>query len=115
MSGFSVRAFNPTGPTVDISGATVAPSGLQVKSVGAGPAEQYRVFNSGSVTVHVAFGVDAATAQTNAAIPTAGVPKNSIPIPALGVEVISALEDCFWSAITGSSTAEVYITPGKGL
>lgn len=111
------RAFNPIGKTVVVAGATTAPSGVQVLSLGAPAAEQYRIYNSGAVLAHVAFGVDASTAQTNAVIPTGSGSnsKSSFPIPAGAIEVVSALPNCYWSAITPSSTADVFVTPGSGL
>lgn len=113
----SFRAFNPTGPTVKVAGATTAPSGVQVPSTGGMKAEQYRVYNSGSVTAYIAFGADASSAQSNAVIPTGSGSnaKNSYPLAAGATEVFSALTDCYWSAITSSSTADVFVTPGLGL
>src|SRR6266705_6312442 len=113
----TIRAFNPTGKTVAVAGATTAPAGVQVLSAGAPAAHQYRVHNAGAVTAFVSFDIDATTAQTDAVIPT-GSGANSklaIPLPSGAVEVLTALPDCYWSAITASSTATVYITPGEGL
>lgn len=111
------RPFNPTGPTVLVAGATSAPSGVQVPSVGAGPAQQYRIHNGGAVTAFVAFGISAAAAQADAVIPTGSGAnsKNAIPVPAGAIEILSLSPNCFVSAITGSSTASVYVTPGEGL
>lgn len=113
----SFRAFNPTGPTVLVVGATSAPTGLQASSSGAPAAEQYRVYNAGTVVAYIAFGVDAATAQSNAVVPTGGgaSAKNSYPLASGATEVFSAPLNIFWSAITSSSTANIFITPGKGL
>lgn len=108
------RPFNPSGPTINVDAATSAPAGLQASGV---RAEQYRIQNNGTVTAFVAFGDDASEAQSNAVIPTGGGnnAKNSFPLPAGAIEVISGPIDCYWSAITASGTAEIYITPGKGI
>lgn len=108
------RPFNMTGPTVLVAGAGTAPTGVQALAVGATPAENYRIQNNGTVTAFVAFGKDASTAQTNAVIPTAGNSKNSFPVPPGAIEVVSANVDCYWSAITATGTASVYVTPGMG-
>lgn len=113
----SFRAFNATGPTILVVGATSAPTGLQAASSGAPPAHEYRVHNAGTVTAFISFGTSAGTAQTNAVVPTgAGASaKNSYPLPAGFVEVFTAPPDCYWSAITGSGTANIFVTPGDGL
>ena len=114
--GFHNRAFDSTGPTVAISVTTSASTGLQVPSVAAMPAEQYRVHNAGTTTVFVSFGTTALEASGNAVIPTGSGSnaKRSLPVPAGMVEVISAPRDCYFSTIIGTGTATVYVTPGKG-
>lgn len=111
------RTFDMTGPTVKVAGASTAPSGVQVLSVGAPKAEQYRIHNAGTVTAFIAYGISAGTAQSNAVIPTGSgaSSKSSFPLPAGWVEVITAPLDCYWSAITAAGTADIYITPGMGL
>lgn len=107
------RPFNPTGKTVLVAGDTTAPAGVRALSIGAPPAEQYRLQNNGTVTVFVAFGDTANAAQINAVIPT-GTSRNSFPLPAGAIEIISGPTDCYWSGITASSTASVFVTPGIG-
>jgi hypothetical protein len=111
----SSKPFNPCGATIAVAGATSAPSGVQATNTV--NATAHRIVNSGSVLVHVAFGEDASTAQTNAVIPTGGGSnaKNSYAIPAGAMEVITAPANSYWSAITASSTATVYVTPGRGV
>lgn len=113
----SFRAFNPYGPTILVAAATSAPTGLQAASSGAPQSEQYRVYNAGSTTVFIAFGVDASSAQSNAVIPTGASSnaKNSYPIAPGIPEIFTAPKNCFWSAIMASGTASIYITPGMGL
>lgn len=113
--------FNPTGNTVNVDAATTASTGLLVGTATstrlAGQSGQYLIHNAGSVTAWLAFGTDAATAEAAAVIPTGGgaSAKAAIPAPPGSLFVITAPPGSFWSGITASSTAEVYITPGKGV
>lgn len=109
-------AWNPCGKTINIDAAAAAPVGLVSVQL-ANDAVQYRVMNDGLVTAFVAFGSTGAIAQTNAAIPTdaSAAAYFSIPVPAGAIEVITAPPNSFWSAITASSTAAIYITPGRGV
>ena len=113
---YGTRAFNPTGPTVLVSGS-ISPVALQVLSVGAPPANNYRIHNAGTDTVYIAFGVDASTAAANAVIPTGSGAnaKNSYPLPTGAVEVFTALQNCYWAARIAAGTASVFVTPGAGL
>ena len=116
MSGKYVP-FEPTGPTIKVAGDTTSPSGITTTSRGGSINMQYRIHNNGLVTAYYAFGVDAGTAQTNAAIPTGSGAnaKDSYPIGAGALEVLTAPRGTFWSAITASSTADVFVTPGGGI
>lgn len=111
------RTFDATGPTVLVAGASTAPSGVQALSSGASPAEQYRIHNAGTVTAFIAYGTSAGTAQSNCVIPTGSGAnsKRSMPLPSGATEVFTAPLDCYWSAITASGTASIYVTPGMGL
>lgn len=112
------QRFNPSGPTVLIGAIVTASTGVQIASVGTQPAEQYRIYNDGAatVTVFVGFGVTPQEAQANAAPPTGvGVnAKRCLVVPAQTAVIVSASLDAYWSAVTASSTAAVYITPGHG-
>lgn len=114
------RAFNPGGKTIAVAGATTAPTGGQAiafNATASSHTNQYRIHNAGTVTAFIASGVDASTAQTNSVIPTGtgASSKDSYPIVAGGVEVWSFPPNTFFSAITASGTATIYITPGSGL
>jgi hypothetical protein len=103
------KAFSPTGPTVTVTAATSAPSGVQVPEVGTNAGYQFRIHNGGSVIAYLGVGSTAGAAQSAALV------ASGIPIPAGVVEVLSFPVGSYFSAITGSSTAAVYLTPGKGL
>lgn len=113
----SQRAFNPSGKTVVLAGATTSPAGIQAPSSGTLSTNQFRFYNAGAVLVHIAAGVDADTAQTNAAIPTGSGAnsKLSFPLHPGAEKVMTFPKDSYFSAITPSSTASVYVTPGEGL
>jgi hypothetical protein len=98
----NVPAFAPGAPTVNIAAATtsanvqVTPTGLYARNV--------RVYNSGTVTVFIAFGND----NTVVATTTAGLPI------AAGEVTILSCPHSWVAAITGSSTSTIYFTVGEG-
>lgn len=108
------KAFSPTGKTVRVTAAVSPPLGVQAPETGTNQGYQFRLHNAGTTIAFLAFGATAAEAQANAVIPT-GTPQNSIPLPPGIVEVLSFPIGSFFSAVIGSATAEIYITPGKGL
>lgn len=109
------KAFSPTGKTVLVAGATSAPLGVQCLEEGTNGGYQFRLYNAGPSTAFLAVGTTAAEAQTNAMVPTAGNDKNVVALPSGVVEVLSFPLRSYFSAITASSTASVYIVVGKGL
>ena len=113
MSDF--RAFNPTGPTILVPSDAAAPAGVQALSPD-GDTNQYRIYNASAAVVHVAHGIDAATAQARAVIPTGGGAnaKHSYPVGAGQAVILSAPKAAFWSSISAAA-ASVFITPGRGL
>ena len=91
-------AFAPEGVTVSIA-ATVTTARAQVQASGASP--HMRVYNSGTVPVFVACGDVTILAVTTTSMPVAGG----------GVEVIACGQQ-YLAAVT-STTATVYVTPGR--
>jgi hypothetical protein len=109
--------FFPTGKTVAFTASTTAPSGVVAPSSNALAVElQYRIHNSGTATVFIAFGATAALAQARAVIPTGtgSNSKDSYPLVAGAVEVFSAPANSCWSGIIATGTASIYVTPGAG-
>lgn len=112
------RPFNPCGPTIKVAADSTAPAGVQASLSGARDKRQFRVHNAGAKTAWYAFGTSGADAQAKAVIPTGGGAgaKDSYPLPAGAIEVISAPEGSFWSGITATAgSADLYITPGEGV
>jgi hypothetical protein len=109
------KAFSPTGKTFVVAGATTAPLGIQPTESGTNGGYQYRIHNAGTVTAYLAFDSTAAGAQTKAVIPAAGVPQDAIALPAGIVEVLSFPIGSYFSAITASGTANIFLVIGKGI
>jgi hypothetical protein len=104
--------FTPTGNTVTFTGViTTPPTPVQANSYSLG-SNQYRILNSGTVTVFLGVGNTAAGATANATVVT----NNAAAIPLLAGtdEILSFLPNAYFTGITGSSSAVVYITPGSG-
>ena len=103
--------FTPTGNTVTFTAANVAPSTVQALSTTIG-GNQYRILNAGQVTVFLGVGTTSAQANASATVVTASA--NCIPLLAGTDEIITFAPNAYFTGITSSSTAVVYITPGDG-
>lgn len=127
MFQFDKRAFNPGGPTTLIAYTSTAGSGVQVLADGvnvnaAGTSDesgqQVRVHNAGTGIAYLAFGPDAATAQSRCVIPTGSGSnaKYTYPLPSGIVEIYTIPRNCYFSVIApASGSGNVFITPGTGL
>lgn len=108
-------ALIPTGNTVVVSAAAVAPLGIQAPVFdGQLVFGQMRIVNASTNTVHLGVGATAAEAQTNAVAATAGVPAKGIPIVAGAVEILRFSTGVYFSGLAAAAST-VYITPGEGL
>lgn len=105
-----MTAFVILGNTIAITAATSAPTGVQITG-----ALQYRVVNNGTITAYLGIGKTDAQAQTAAVIPVSGTPATGIPLVPGAVEIISANDGAFFSAITASGSTTIFITPGDGV
>ena len=103
--------FTPSGNTVVFTAATTAPTPVQCVSTTLG-GNQYRILNAGSVTAFLGVSNTAAGATANAAVVTSS--GAAIPVLAGTDEIITFLPNAYFTGVTGSSTAVVYITPGDG-
>lgn len=108
-----INAFSPTGLTVSFTAATTAPTSAQAVSSAptTRPARQYRVVNTGAVTVLLGVGASDAAAKTAAASIAAG----AVPILPGAVEILGFPAGSFFSGVTSTSTSVVYVTPGEGI
>jgi hypothetical protein len=115
MATNSQIAFNPQGLTVAITAASSAPTGVQALVYGsAQPRGQFRVINSGNVTVHLGVGATAASSAANAVAAASGSPAAGIPLVPGAVEILRFTSEAYFSAKASENTT-LYITPGTGL
>lgn len=105
------QAFTPTGNTVIFTANTTAPTPVQAVSNTLG-GNQYRILNSGTVTVFMGIGSTSALATANAVVIVST--GQAIPILAGTDEILTFTPNAYFTGITSSSTAVVYITPGDG-
>ena len=107
-----IQAFTKTGNTVTFTAATSAPTAVQCVSTTLG-GNQYRIINSGTVTVFLGYGTSASDASNNAVVvTTSGL---SFPLLAGTDEILTFVPNAYFTGITSSGTASVYITPGDGM
>jgi hypothetical protein len=106
------QAFTKLGNTVAFVAATTAPTPVQAVSTTLG-GNQYRIINAGLVTVFLGYGSDAATANNNAAVVTASGP--SIPLLPGTDEILTFVPNAYFTGITATGSANVYVTAGDGL
>jgi hypothetical protein len=107
----STQAFTPTGNTVMFTANTTAPTPVQAVSTTLG-GNQYRILNSGTVTVFMGVGSIAALSTSNATVITST--SATIPLLAGTDEILTFSPNSYFTGITAASTAVVYLTPGDG-
>lgn len=126
----SMQPFTPQGPTILVTANTTAPSGVQCLASGTLPSVSYRVANpeanetvwySMVTPINPNTGQPDANAANNAkalaVIPTGGntSAKLAIPLPAGGVEVVRGPQGAYFSGVTRTAAANLYVTPGDGM
>lgn len=108
----STNAFTKLGNTVVFNASTSAPTAVQAVSTTLG-GNQYRIINAGSVTVFLGYGTSASDAANNTAVVTSS--GASFPLLAGTDEILTFVPNAYFTGITSSGTAQVYITPGDGM
>ena len=88
--------FAPCGNTVVISATTTASTPVQVPSSTLG-GNQYRIINSGSVTVILGYGQTSALASSGAVVPTT-TQANCLPLLPGTDEIITFVPNAYFSA-----------------
>jgi hypothetical protein len=107
-----INAFTRTGNTVAFTANVAAPTPVQCISSTLG-GNQYRIINSGTVTVFLGYGTASSDASNNATVvTTTGL---ALPLLPNTDEILSFVPNAYFTAITASGTAQIYITPGDGL
>lgn len=108
-----MAAFEVGGKTGTFTAATSAPTAVQVSSNNAEQSPQYLITNTGTVDVWLGWGQTAAQAAAAAVIPTSTQTFGCWVLARTQV-VLSGPPGFFFTGITSSSTAVVYVTPGQG-
>ena len=108
----STQAFTKTGNTVVFTAATTAPSPVQAVSSTLG-GSNYRIINSGSVTVFLGYGTTASDATNNSPVIT--TTGTAIPLLPGTDEILTFVPNAYFTGTTASGTAIIYISPGDGL
>ena len=106
------QAFTKLGNTVAFTANTAAPTPVQAVSTTLG-GNQYRIINAGTVTVFLGYGSSASDASNNAAVVTTTGP--SLPLLPGTDEILTFVPNAYFTGITSSGSAQVYISPGDGL
>ena len=106
------QAFTKLGNTVAFTANVAAPTPVQAVSTTLG-GNQYRIINAGSVTVFLGYGATASDASNNAAVVTTTGP--SLPLLPGTDEILTFVPNAYFTGVTSSGTAQVYITAGDGL
>ena len=103
--------FTPSGNTVVFAAATTAPTPVQCVSTTLG-GNQYRVINAGTVIAFLGVGNSAANATSNAVV--VSTTASSIPLLPGTDEILTFPPNAYFTGITVSSSANIYITCGDG-
>ena len=105
-------AFAPLGPTVSFLAATPTPptAAQATTNTGETPTGSYRVVNSGAVTVFLGVGTSSALAIT-----AASTLATSIPLLPGAVEILRFAPNLYFTGLSASGTATVYVTQGGGI
>lgn len=107
-----INAFTKTGNTVTFLADTTAPTPVQCLSTTLG-GNQYRVINNGTVTVFLGYGASASDATNNAVQVTTS--QASFPLLPSTDEILTFIPNAYFTGVTASGNATIYITPGDGL
>lgn len=107
-----INAFAKMGNTVTFLAASTAPAAVQASSTTLG-GNQYRIINTGTVTVFLGYGATASDATNNAVVVTSS--QNSLPILPNTDEILTFVPNAYFTGVTSSGTANIYITAGDGL
>lgn len=109
----STNAFKVVGATQRIIANTSPPDATKCSGCSTIAATSYRVANpEANETIFYTCADNGVTAKAQANL-SAALPW--IPLPAGAVEVISGPSNAYFSAVTRSAAANLYITPGDGM
>lgn len=107
-----VQAFTQFGNTVAFTASSSAPTPVQAVSRTLG-GNQYRIINNGTATVFLGYGATASDASNNASVVSTTGP--SLPLLPGTDEILTFVPNAYFTGVTVSGNAAVYITPGDGM
>ena len=107
-----LNAFTKTGNTIAFTANVAAPTAVQCLSTTLG-GNQYRIINAGTVTVFLGYGTSASDASNNAVVVSSS--GSSFPLLAGTDEILTFVPNSYFTGVTSSGTATVYVTPGDGM
>ena len=108
-----IMAFTPMGNTVTFTAASSAPTPVQVTSNIIGATQYKIVIPAGSSTVFIGYGPTAAAATAGAtAVTSTG---NAFVMLAGTDQIITLNANQYFTGVTDTGTAKVYIISGDGL
>lgn len=112
----SNNAFKPSGPTLclDVTNTSTASPIQALGSSGNPTSGSYLVSNS-STTVGCWLVQAQSSGAAVAVIPTTGTTEDGVYIQPGSSQVFTFTPECYFAAITASSTCTIYITPGEGI
>lgn len=113
----STQPFTPTGKTVAITANITAPAATRVVAAGNVNSVTYRVANpEANETVWYTMDSDANCAA-NCVIPTGGgsSSKFALPLPSGGVEIVRGPQGAYFTGVTRTLAANLFVTPGDGM
>lgn len=108
-----INAFNQLGNTVTFTANTTAPTPVQAPTNTGLGSTQYEVMNAGLVTVFLGVGTSASAATNNAVVVT--TTDASYPLLPGTDKIITAPPGAYFTGITVTGNAAIYITPGEGM
>jgi predicted ABC-class ATPase len=107
-----INAFSKTGNTVTFTASTSAPTPVQCASTTLG-GNQYRIINAGTSIVFLGYGSTAANATANAVQVTST--QGAFPLLPSTDEILTFMPNAYFTGVTATGSAVVYITPGDGV
>lgn len=107
-----INAFTKTGNTVAFVANLTAPTAVQCSSTTLG-GNQYRIINAGSVIAYLGYGTTASDASNNAVVIT--TTGQSFPLLPSTDEILTFVPNAYFTAITSTGSAQIFVTPGDGL
>jgi len=107
-----INAFTKMGNTIAFTANVAAPTPVQCSSTTLG-GNQYRIINTGSVTVFLGYGTSSSDASNNAVV--VSTTGTAFPLLPNTDEILTFVPNAYFTGITSSGTATIYITPGDGL